>query len=163
MKINFLILGLFLLWAGCANDAADGADDGVREIQTEGKIASIIRNPVSAQPSDTTNAAKLTFLEEEYDFGTIDEGGVVKHTFKFINDGKQPLIITHARSTCGCTVPEWPKEPIVPGGNGEIYVEFDTKGKQAFQSKPVTVTANTFPAQTVVTLKGRVNNTVGNE
>lgn len=156
MKTKLFILGLVLFMASCGNEQAV-TEGGVEKIQTEGKIASIIRNPVSMQNTDTTNVARLTFEETEYDFGEIDEGGIVKHTFKFINTGKAPLLITHARSTCGCTIPEWPKEAIPAGGKGEIYVEFDTKGKGGYQGKPVTVTANTFPSQTVVTVKGRVN------
>jgi hypothetical protein len=156
MKTKLFILGLTLFFASCGNEQVV-AEGGVEEIQTEGKIASIIRNPVSLQGTDTTNVARLTFEETEYDFGEIDEGGLVKHTFEFTNTGKAPLLITHARSTCGCTIPEWPKEPIPAGEKGEIYVVFDTKGKGGYQGKPVTVTANTFPSQTVVTVKGRVN------
>ena len=156
MKTKLFILGFALFFASCTDDNTT-AKNGVEEIQTEGKIASIIRNPVSLQSSDTINVARLTFEETEYDFGEIDEGGVVKHTFEFTNTGKAPLIITHARSTCGCTIPKWPENPIPAGEKGEIYVEFDTKGKGGYQGKPVTVTANTFPSQTVVTVKGRVN------
>ncbi len=147
---------VLLLLLSC--NAETESNDGVREIKADGKISSIIRNPVSAMPSDTTDAAVLTFDEQEYDFGEIDEGGVVNHTFTYTNTGKKPLIVTHVRSTCGCTIPEWSKEPTPPGGKGEIYVKFDTEGKRDYQSKPVTVTANTFPAQSVVTLKGRVIN-----
>lgn len=157
MKTKLLILGLALFFASCANEQT-GSGGGVEEIQTEGKIASIIRNPVSMKDSDTINVARLFFETTEYDFGEIDEGGIVKHTFEFTNTGKAPLLITHARSTCGCTIPEWPTETIPAGGKGEIYVEFDTKGKGGYQGKPVTITANTFPSQTVVTVKGRVNN-----
>lgn len=157
MKFNLILLASITLFLISCNDDKS-KDKAIQTIQTEGKIASIIRNPISANNSDTVNVAKLTFEENEFDFGEIDEGGIVKHTFNFTNTGKAPLLITHARSTCGCTIPEWPSEPIEPGKSGEIYVEFDTKGKKDFQSKPVTITANTFPGQTVVTLKGRVRN-----
>lgn len=156
MKTKLLIFAVGLVFWSCSGDSVE--QGGVKEIPSDGRIASIIRNPVSAQDTDTTDAAVLTFETTEHHFGEIDEGGIVKHTFKFQNTGKAPLLITQARSTCGCTIPEWPKEPIEPGKGGEILVKFDTAGKKDFQSKPVTITANTFPAQTVVTLKGRVNN-----
>ena len=85
------------------------------------------------------------FPEEAHDFGTIKEGDVVEHTFKFKNTGDAPLIISSATASCGCTVPNWPKEPIPVGGNGEIVVSFNSKGKPGTQNKTVTITANTYP------------------
>jgi hypothetical protein len=93
---------------------------------------------------------------ERFDFGVADEGEVVKHTFKFTNVGKDPLLINNAKGSCGCTVPTWPKEAIPPGGIGEIRVEFNTKGKPGMQSKRVTVTANTNPTETFLEIKGEV-------
>lgn len=93
---------------------------------------------------------------ERFDFGVADEGEVVKHTFKFTNVGKDPLLINNAKGSCGCTVPTWPKEAIPPGGTGEIKVEFNTKGKPGMQSKRVTVTANTNPTETFLEIKGEV-------
>jgi hypothetical protein len=93
---------------------------------------------------------------ERFDFGVADEGEVVKHTFKFTNVGKDPLLINNAKGSCGCTVPTWPKEAIPPGGTGEIRVEFNTKGKPGMQSKRVTVTANTNPTETFLEIKGEV-------
>ncbi len=87
----------------------------------------------------------FTFQEEEYDFGTINEGDIVEHTFTFTNTGEAPLIIESARASCGCTVPSWPKEPIAVGETGEIQVRFDSKGKPNVQNKTVTITANSYP------------------
>ena len=81
---------------------------------------------------------------------------MVEHTFSFTNQGKVPLLITDARSTCGCTVPEWPRQPIAPGQVAEISVRFDTQQKFNQQNKPVTITANTLPAQTTIYLRGFV-------
>ena len=129
----------------------------MEEIQTQGKISSIIRSPIQADGTlDTVNVAKMTFEETVFEFGEIPEGQVVKHIFKFKNDGKVPLVIQNAHSTCGCTVPDWPKNPIGPGDSGEIKVEFDTKSKTDFQEKPVIVTANTYPSVTKLFLKGFV-------
>ena len=99
----------------------------------------------------------MAFDEFEFDFGEIDEGEKVSHVYTFKNDGKEPLIISNAKGTCGCTVPVWPKEPIAAGESGEIQVEFNSKGKSGMQTKRVIITANTNPATTNLTIKGKVN------
>lgn len=98
----------------------------------------------------------ISFEESEFDFGVISEGEKVSYIYKFKNTGSEPLIIKDAKGSCGCTVPQWPKEPIPPGGSGELLVEFNSKGKSGAQNKRVTVTANTSPAQTFISIKGEV-------
>jgi hypothetical protein len=111
---------------------------------------------------DTTAAAAkadpaiIKFNEESHDFGKITEGEKVTHIFKFYNGSMQPLIITNAVASCGCTTPTWPKTPVLPGKEGEISVTFNSAGKQGLQDKQITVTANTDPAQSVVHLIGEV-------
>src|SRR5690606_18058453 len=85
---------------------------------------------------------EISFEETEFDFGTIDQGTNVEHTFKFTNTGKAPLVITNATSSCGCTVPTWTKEPIQPGETGEMLVKFNGSGQNQV-TKTVTITANT--------------------
>jgi len=102
------------------------------------------------------NTPVMSFPQTEFDFGTIKEGEVVKHVFKFTNTGKSPLVIQNASAPCGCTVPKWPKDPIAPGKTGEIAVEFNSRGKSGLQNKPVTIVANTQPDVTKVTLVGTV-------
>lgn len=155
------LIFLFLLFGfiSCQNNKGINSEKSVEEITGEGAIsnADIIRNPISAKaPQDTVNVAKIVFKEEVYDFGEVEEGAIVKYSYAFTNTGKMPLIISNARSTCGCTVPSWPQSPIPPGKSGTIKVEFDTKGKIEIQSKPITITANTYPASTKVFLKGFV-------
>lgn len=152
---NPLILSLIFAfaWMACKND-----NGGVQEIKGGGPNSELVRNPVTANlPADTNQLARITFEQPEYDFGTVNEGAIVEHTFKFVNTGKIPLTILKARSSCGCTVPEWPEEPIPPGGIGEIKAKFNTEGKLREQKKAITVTANTYPNDTKVTLKGIVN------
>lgn len=84
------------------------------------------------------------------------EGAHVVHVFKFKNTGTEPLIISNARGSCGCTVPTWPKDPIAPGASGEVKVDFDTAGKPGNQSKRITVIANTNPTETYLTIQGIV-------
>ena len=107
----------------------------------------------AAPVGPTTN---ITFKETTFDFGKIKDGDVAKHEYTFTNTGKEPLIISDAKGSCGCTVPTWPKDPIAPGKTGVIHVEFNSKGKLGPQSKRVTLTANTNPAQTFLTIKGEV-------
>lgn len=124
-----------------------------------GPVASLIRNPVDRGDAvDTVNVAKLTFAEPEYRFGEARAGDVVRHEFRFTNTGRVPLLITDARATCGCTVPDYPREPIAPGAEGVVTVSFDTKNKYGRQRKPVTLTANTYPAATVIYVDGTVIN-----
>lgn len=108
-----------------------------------------------AAPTGPTTAIEYE-KEGRFDFGTVDEGEIVKHVFKFKNVGSEPLVISNCKGSCGCTVPTWPKEPIPPGANGEINVEFNSRGKVGSQSKRVTVTANTNPTETFLEIRGEV-------
>jgi len=101
-------------------------------------------------------AAAINFTKKEHDFGTINEGDVVETTFSFTNTGKSELIITNAVGSCGCTVPEWPKQPIGVGGAGEIKVKFNSSGKPNNQRKTITLTANTAKGKEVVVIKAQV-------
>jgi hypothetical protein len=92
-----------------------------------------------------------------YDFGTVQEGEVVEHTFRFRNDGQYPLILSNITSSCGCTTPEWPKEPIATNTTSSIKVRFDTRNKSGPQVKTITVYANTEPAYSELQLKGIVS------
>ena len=125
--------------------------------------AAVTAPATSATPAEPATPAGPTttmeFTETEFDFGTVDSGEKVNHTYKFTNTGSEPLIISNAKGSCGCTVPSWPKEPIAPGASADIQVQFDSKGKSGKQSKRVTITANTDPAQTFLTIKGEVNKT----
>ncbi len=105
------------------------------------------------QSSPTTT---IEFEDNEFDWGTITQGEKVSYVFKFTNTGNEPLLIKKAKGSCGCTVPQWPKAPIAPGEQGEINVVFNSKGKMGKQSKRVTITANTDPGQTFLTVKGEI-------
>lgn len=92
---------------------------------------------------DKANSPIMTFEETKYDFGEMVEGDVLETVFKFKNTGKSPLIITNARASCGCTIPDYSREPIAVGAEGEIKVKFNSRGKHGKQNKRVTITTNT--------------------
>ena len=101
-------------------------------------------------------AAAISFSKTEHDFGVINEGDIVETTFSFKNTGKSELIITNAVGSCGCTVPEWPKEPIAAGESGQIKVKFNSIGKPNKQSKTITLTTNTSNGKETVLVKAEV-------
>jgi len=98
----------------------------------------------------------IQFKEMAHDFGTIKQDSDNKKIFKFTNTGSEPLIIENAKGSCGCTVPQYPKEPIAPGQTGEIEVVYKPGKQKDQQSKNVTITANTTPANTVLTISANV-------
>lgn len=102
------------------------------------------------------NAPVIKFEKEMHAFGKIVEGEKIHYQFKFKNTGKSPLIITNATATCGCTVPEVPKEPINPGKEGVISVVFDSHGRLGLNDKVITVNSNANPPQSMVHLVGEV-------
>jgi hypothetical protein len=117
----------------------------------------LINIPATATgDADAEKAPKIEFESDTFDFGVISQGEKVSHTFKFKNSGKSNLIISSAKGSCGCTVPEYPKKPIAPGESGEISVVFDSEGKSGKQNKSVTVLANTFPSTTVISITGEI-------
>ncbi len=154
-----IIASLYLIVLSCQSAGAT-QEKALQEIKTASKDisnAEIIRNPVTANnPVDTINVAKMSFEQAKFKYGEVEEGTIVTHDFSFTNTGKAPLIISNAKSTCGCTVPEWPKEPIAVGETGVINVRFDTKGKKKYNTKPIFITANTHPAETTILLIGSV-------
>lgn len=118
---------------------------------------------VGAKAQETTtpnpvnpNAAKFKFDTEVLDYGTIEHNADGNREFKFTNVGKEPLIISNAVGSCGCTTPQWPKEPIKPGATGVIKVHYATDRIGAFE-KTVTLTSNADVPSKVLKIKGVVN------
>ncbi len=106
--------------------------------------------------ADGEGQPAFKFEKESHDFGTIDEGTLAEYDFKFTNTGDAPLIITNAAGSCGCTVPKWPNEPIAPGEEGVIHVEFDSQGRTGLQQKQVTINANTVPNTKLLRISSQV-------
>ncbi|MFD2562704.1 DUF1573 domain-containing protein [Aquimarina rubra] len=101
-------------------------------------------------------APVMTFAETEFDFGTVAEGDILEHSFSFTNTGNAPLVIVNAKGSCGCTVSNWPKEPIAPGATKEMLVTFNTNGKPNLQNKQVTITTNTAAGKEILKVKAMV-------
>ncbi len=160
--MSLLLVAATLFAVSCNNDE-DVRDEAVQEVSGKKPAADVTAltetNAAQPKPVEEVPAGPTTTIEFEettYDFGTIKQGEKASHIFKFRNTGNEPLIISNAKATCGCTVPNWPKDPIPPGETGEIEVVFNSKGKSNKQNKKVTITANTNPPQTFVYMTGFV-------
>ena len=120
-----------------------------------------VNNPLPSTITETVPTGpttSMTFTEEMHTFGEVAVDSENLYPFEFKNTGDEPLIITNAKGSCGCTVPQWPTEPILPGKTGIIDVKFTPNKGQVGQKieKTVTVTANTNPAKTMVRIKASV-------
>lgn len=162
--IAVLTLGVIML--SCKDRAAEKRiaelEDRLKKLEGSGAT------PAAATPSPAATTAsagdakpegplpQLQFERVEHDFGTIKEGEKVSYTYKFTNNGQAPLIIQSAQPSCGCTAPDWSREPIPVGGTGFVKAEFDSKGKPGIQNKTITVTANTWPKQMTLRFKAMV-------
>lgn len=124
-------------------------------------LASCDSSPKTGEASNSANVPDgekpvITFEQPVFKFGTIKEGDEVSHDFAFTNTGKSDLLISFASASCGCTVPEWPKKPIPPGGKGVIKATFNSTNKSGPQHKKITITANTKPELTEISIEGMV-------
>ncbi len=111
-----------------------------------------------AQPAQQQQPAEgpvMTFETTEIDYGTIEKGSDPLRVFRFRNTGTEPLVIKNARGSCGCTVPKWPREPIMPGEEGVIEVRYDTNRIGPF-TKTVTITTNEAVERHILRIKGKV-------
>ena len=99
--------------------------------------------------------AEISFEKEVHDYGVMEQNGNGQCEFVFTNTGTEPLLITNARGSCGCTVPEWPREPIAPGASSSIKVKYDTK-RIGLINKSVTITSNGETSTKIIRIKGEV-------
>ena len=106
--------------------------------------------------SVATELTSLSIDRMEHDFGKIPDTAPVETSFTITNTGDKPLLITNAQGSCGCTVPEYPKEPLAPGESRDMKVSFNPNGKEGVNNKTVTITANTDPATTIINIKSDV-------
>ncbi|PZO30970.1 MAG: hypothetical protein DCF13_01945 [Flavobacteriaceae bacterium] len=161
-KIRIItVISLAILGASCKNEnKADEANSNVQQAQPvingSGKTTSEdFQNQSIKFPKPVDGKYPvITFKETEFDFGDIEQGDKVEHTFEFTNTGEANLIIADAKASCGCTVPEYPKnEYIKPGDTGKIKVTFDSARKVGKTSKTITIICNTEKGTELLTIK----------
>ena len=118
----------------------------------------VINNPATASSlkNSIKNVPVLQFEKNTHDFGSIVQGEKISYAFQFNNIGKGDLVIRAAQGSCGCTVPEYPKDPVKPGNEGIINVTFNSEGKEGYQEKTITIISNTLPNTFVLTITGEV-------
>lgn len=145
MKKGMLLLAVVaaMVFTSCKENAAD-------------KVKAENVEEAAARDSEAVAYPEITFDETEHDFGTIDQGTNVEHTFTFTNTGEAPLVITNATSSCGCTVPSPPKDPIAPGEKGELLVKFDGSGQNQI-TKTINITTNTEAGREQLRIKAFVS------
>ena len=148
MKIKLvcilLIIGVMGLFISCSNNS-------------EQVPADVVHNPITASgDSDMHTLPKLEFNEIIHDFGTVIEGETVTYSFKFKNTGGSDLIISNVSASCGCTATKYTQDAVKPGNEGVVTVSFNTKRRNGFQNKSITVAANTQPNKTVLRIKAKV-------
>ena len=144
-KIGFIAV-LVISLTSCVSDKKD----------SNGLSTNDVNNTASAEGGNKSNLPDIKFEEEEHDFGRITQGEKVSFAFKFKNTGNSNLIITSAAGSCGCTIPEWPKEPILPGKEGKVNVVFSSEGKSGIQEKTITIVTNCEPSTRIVKIKTEI-------
>lgn len=149
MKKIFIPIFSLIVLASC-QDAAKKVEP---QLSTD-----LVKNQKTAveDKNATAKGPEFTFVKEVHDFGTLVDGEKVAYSFVFTNTGDAPLIISNAKGSCGCTVPNWPRDPIAVGEKGTIDVSFNSSGRQGVQSKNVTLTANTIPNRKILKIKSEV-------
>ncbi len=157
IKFGFLATLVIAFLASCGNSDSNVKDAARQSVTNPQPVSPSSSTATPAQPAAPVGpTTSITFDETTFEFGTITSGDKVEHTFTFTNTGKEPLIISNAKGSCGCTVPSWPRQPIAVGGKGEVKVVFNSKNKKGPRNQKVTLTANTDPPQSFIYLKGEV-------
>jgi len=155
-NVLIVIAGIFTI-VSCSNNSSK-KDDNESKLDSGLISTDVVDNPITLD--DTTLSDKklpeISFEQKNFDFGVLIEGEKVEHTFKFKNTGSKDLIITKVSTTCGCTVADYPQDPIPPGGNGKIEVVFNSEGKHGYQHKMIRILANTQPNLTELSIDAQV-------
>ncbi len=144
-KSSFIILILAVFFTVSCNNEKRG------NLSTD-----VITNPNSASGDSENNLPVIEFDKEIHDFGKLIQGEKATYNFKFTNTGKSDLVITNVKSSCGCTVPKYPREAIKPGEEGKIKVTFNSAGEKGMKNKMITISTNCQPPNFVIRVKAQV-------
>ncbi len=158
MKKIFIIPALFCLaFVGCdVRNADNKAANANNDVNVE-KVVKQNEDKATNQTSATAAApAQVEVIDKTYNFGSVQDGAIVEYSYRFKNIGTTPLIINSATGSCGCTIPEKPEQPILPGEIGFIKVKFDSNGRVGATHKTVTIASNANPEFPVLELTGDV-------
>lgn len=147
-----LIIGVIITGISLGSCNKSSQDQKAKKLPKE-----LINNPATAgNASKTGELPVMAFETDEHDFGRLIQGETVSYGFKFKNTGGSDLIIASVSSSCGCTVTDYPKDPLAPGNSGVVTVTFKSEGKRGFQHKNVTVMANTQPNTKVLKISAEI-------
>ena len=151
MKSKIKMKQLILLLVSLALVSCNSSSDE-KTITTD-----LVNSPLTANSNaEKVLTPNIEMLETSYNFGEIQQGESVTHDFILKNTGDADLIISAAKGSCGCTVPQWPKTPIAKGEEATIKVTFNSAGKSGKQNKTVTLVSNAIPNTKVLTINGNV-------
>jgi hypothetical protein len=134
----------------------DSKLDSLKTIETRYNDSVKLVKEQQVRDEATKNSTTVQLIDSVFDFGSIVQDEKVEYNYRFKNTGTNPLVIFNAVASCGCTVPEKPEKPVMPGETGFIKVVFNSAGKNGHQSKDITVNANTAPAFPVLKLTGEI-------
>jgi Protein of unknown function (DUF1573) len=123
------------------------------DVRRKDKVADDSMQKIDHALKDSTT---VQLIDSAYSFGSIAEGDKVEYNFRFKNTGNKPLVIIKANASCGCTVPEKPEKPVMPGETSFIKVVFNSKGKSGHQEKAIYITSNAKPSFPDLMLSGEV-------
>ncbi len=154
--ITGTLTAVALLTLGACDSATSRIENDAQSQVTYDQNSADNNQGLTANDVVSAGNGEFSFDRTEHDFGDIPEGVTKETTFAFTNTGDAPLIISNAKGSCGCTVPEWPRTPIQPGESAEMKVSFNSANKSGTERKTVTITANTVPPTTVLTIKANV-------
>lgn len=141
-KILLLLVGLSFLLSACKNNRQ------TQRVQDETVVTA----------TDSIRTAKIELKESSHDFGKLEAGEIVTHTFYFKNTGTKNLVIRNVETSCGCTVPKYDKKPIPPGKEGKIEVEFNSSGRIGKQYKVIHIFANVPEKEVSLKITANIKN-----
>ncbi len=158
-KVFLISLSVLLFSCGdMAKEVGDNTKYPAKKEEAKPSLSSnlVMNDNTAESSSEKSGMPEFNFEKELHDFGQLVDGEKVSYSFKFTNSGDAPLIISNAKGSCGCTVPNWPRNPIAPGESGSIDVTFNSSGRSGKQNKAITLTANTNPNRKVINITSEV-------